>query len=843
MSTHSAPTNDQQPEAPSFRLVTKPPEQRQSDDLDRKTTLSSRLKAVFPSRRAEKASKEEKTLEERRLVQLERRTLKEIGDYLGVTGINPNTGELDVLTPSTTSFSSASLAIDQTLESHKKTRKKTTSNRRGAAVLTEEVSQKLQHREEQRFSRKDQEKEAIRQAQRNVRWQRHRQQWSSAKEPILSPIAQSIKSISTRESEAKDQGRDFPKVQEAQSFHQTEMRHTDPKSHLPKHLISEDDGADSCDTVIRTPQRRRSSFVTPEIDGKLGNDTTFGNDSYPVIGQSPAGVVEPAQDTTAVSQQVKITLSSPIAEQITLGGSAWDYPQVTKQARQARQEFEILTSSEILEDQPIGETCQSMGEHQLEPSIQHAVETRGPRPTVTISPSESWLIFQSPSVALDTWNEGSMAKHPFRKLTSDHFKGTKEPSNPVNKAFMKKWIYPEAAESQENPTCFEAQGEKKDPTARHATTPITTTIGFDQGHFLSSPCQSQLGKKASESWSLLQNRHISRRYDDQMSTSTEDISTESVHQLANVKRRTENLVSKGSLTALTRFQEAAMQLGVGKSFMKNLPGQELEEDQMDNFVTSHMSTSTSPLNAREETTQWDQSEAVSLGAARAAAANSGSKTAQTRKRHPLESRGFRALPLSLRKPHTDYVPFRRLRSSFNLLRHLDKGRQKPMEVSETNSGQSPELFSMRIGGSANRQTIRTMSKASSSTRQVGSKAGYSTSSAPRDKGSEGGDIESRLRREMFNKHVLKWVTDGKQMAGILARWYWRVISPWFDPISPARKRLEGSESTWADFGLFLFTLGSGFLLLGVAVRMAQGIALLMQVVHMVLAGLIAILGS
>ncbi|KAK1969181.1 hypothetical protein LY78DRAFT_745300 [Colletotrichum sublineola] len=802
--------------APSFRIVPERSEQRLSDDLDRKTTLSSRLKAVFPSRRAEKASKGEKTLEERRLAQLERRTLKESGDYLGVTGINPTTGELDVLTPSTTSFSSASLAIDQTLDSHKKTKIKTTKSRRGAELLTEEVTQKLQQREEERFSRKDQEKEAIRQAQRNVR-----------------PIAQSIKSISTRESETKDKERYLPKVGDVQHILQTEMGHTNPMYHLPKHLISEDDGADSSNTVIRTPQRRRSSFVTPEIDDKLGSGTTFGNGSYAVIEQVPAGVVESA------SPQVQIASSSPIAEQIALGGSSLDHPQFTKQARQGHQEFEIPAPTEVLEDQPLGVTCQLTGERQLEPSIQHSVETCSPRATVTTSASESSLMFQSPSVALDTWNEGSMAKHRFNKLTSNYLKGIKEPSNRVNEPWVNKSMFPDAAESQENLPCFGAQREKKDPTARHATTPIITTIGLDQGRYLLSPYQIQL-EKNSESWSLLQNWHVSRRHDSRMSTSTEDISTDSVHQLANVKRRTRDLAPKGSAAAATRLQEAAIQLEVRKSFVKNLPGKELKEDQTDKFVTSHRSTSTSPLSAWEEATQWNQSEEVSL---RAAMADSGSKMAQTRKRHHPEREDIRVLPLSLRKPHANYVPFRRLRSSFNLVRRLDKGQQKLMEVPETNRDQSPEMPPIRTGGGVNRQITRTTSKALSSTRLVRSKAGYSTLSALAKEGSEVGGIESRLRRETFNKHVLKCATDGKQIAEILARWYWTVISPCFDPISPVRKRLEGNKSTWTDFGLFVFALGSGFMLLAMAVRIAQGIALLMQMVHFVLVGLIAILGS
>ncbi|OHX00849.1 hypothetical protein CSPAE12_00427 [Colletotrichum incanum] len=517
-----------------------------------------------------------------------------------------------------------------------------------------------------------------------------------------------------------------------------------------------------------------------------------------------------------------------------------------KQPRQARQEFEVLGSNEVLVDRPLGAACRSMGECPLGFNNRQAVEIHGPQAIVTISPFESSLIFQSPSVALNTWNEESMTKDPFHKLTSDYPKGTTELSNLVNRPFMDQLTDAEAAESQESLICFRDQGEK-DSTTKPATTLITTTTGFDQGHFLLNPCQSQGERKVSENWSMLQNRHVSRQCDEQTSTSTEDISTESAHQLASVKRRTEALVLKGNLTAPTQRQKAAIQTGARKSSVKSLPGKELEEGQTESSVTSHMYTSTSPLNAREEATQWDQREAASLGAARAAAANSGSKMAQTRKRGLLASEDFRALPLSLRKPHTDYVPLRRLRSSFNLVRRADKSQQKlrsrSMGASETNSSQSLKLFSVRIGSSANQQTTRTTDKPLSLTSQITVKAGCSTSSTPVDTGSEDGDIESRLRMEMFNKHVLKCATDGKQIAGILASWYWTVISPCFDPTSPARKRLDGNESTWADFGLFLFALSSGFMLLAVAVRIAQMIALLMQTMQGMLGGLIAILAS
>ncbi|CCF35932.1 hypothetical protein CH063_07610 [Colletotrichum higginsianum] len=301
---------------------------------------------------------------------------------------------------------------------------------------------------------------------------------------------------------------------------------------------------------------------------------------------------------------------------------------------------------------------------------------------------------------------------------------------------------------------------------------------------------------------------------------------ESTRLLAKVKRRIETLVPKGKLAAAAQNgQKAAMQTEARKSFVESSPGSEIEEEQTENSVTSPTSTSTSPLTVREEAVQRDQSKAASLRAARAGAVYSGSKMAETQKR--------------------------RLRSSFNwMVRHSDKSQQKSNSRSTdspetSNSNQSSSRpVSVRLGSSANPQTLRTKQSTEwPATSQVTSKTGCSTSSTLVDKGSEGGDIEGRLRRETIHKQVLKCATDGKQMAGIWARWYWSLISPCFDPTSPVRKRLDGNESTWMDFGLFLFAVSSGFMLLAVAVRTAQGIALVMQTAQGVLGGLIAILGS
>lgn len=118
--------------------------------------------------------------EKRRL----RRSLRESGDYLGVQGINPATGELDVLTPTSSSATASEFA----------SLARTVADRRGAY---ENARRRLQAEKMRKWER---DKEAIKAEHRNnVRWTRGRSGWSSAIEPALSPIAQSSVATTPRD--------------------------------------------------------------------------------------------------------------------------------------------------------------------------------------------------------------------------------------------------------------------------------------------------------------------------------------------------------------------------------------------------------------------------------------------------------------------------------------------------------------------------------------------------------------------------------------------------------------------------------------------------------------------
>ncbi|PNP52859.1 hypothetical protein THARTR1_06700 [Trichoderma harzianum] len=118
----------------------------------------------------------------------ERRSLRESGDYLGVQGVNPHTGELDVVSPSGSSAGSSA--------SHHETPRRILRTWRD--VLKNHKSRDSPSRDDtiedeaHRIARALRGKKKVRELGKAVRWKRRGR--SSVQEPDLSPIAQSLKS-------------------------------------------------------------------------------------------------------------------------------------------------------------------------------------------------------------------------------------------------------------------------------------------------------------------------------------------------------------------------------------------------------------------------------------------------------------------------------------------------------------------------------------------------------------------------------------------------------------------------------------------------------------------------
>lgn len=210
-----------------------------------------RLPMIEPTRRPPpppppKPRTTSELLQAREQVRLERRTLKESGDWLGVQGADPWTGEMDVLTPTNTvSTSSGSLpsannnnnemlsASGSTLDirrlldgivGRRRAAERSCDRAREMEVLSrEKMNEAREVRDRAKLAkierRKEEEGWRVRRELMSGgsgsggggsvggggsavgvrRWKQHRDQWSSIAEPNLSPIAQSVSSSANSE--------------------------------------------------------------------------------------------------------------------------------------------------------------------------------------------------------------------------------------------------------------------------------------------------------------------------------------------------------------------------------------------------------------------------------------------------------------------------------------------------------------------------------------------------------------------------------------------------------------------------------------------------------------------
>lgn len=156
------------------------------------TKLSPETASMFDRR----LSNVRRTLEAKNESRRQRRSLKESGDYLGVQGINPETGQLDIITPTESERSSVSDDTLRRINTVRRTLKDAKDSYKGATAWTEREMKKIlvgkERAKNQRLEKEKQKHQNIIQA---VKWRRNTKQWSSVHEPNLSPIAQSQTSI------------------------------------------------------------------------------------------------------------------------------------------------------------------------------------------------------------------------------------------------------------------------------------------------------------------------------------------------------------------------------------------------------------------------------------------------------------------------------------------------------------------------------------------------------------------------------------------------------------------------------------------------------------------------
>jgi hypothetical protein len=132
-----------------------------------------------------------RAIEAKRELRHQRRILKESGDYLGVQGFNPHTGQLDSITPSSSDNTSASEETEQKLNALKEQLKNARKASNRAGIRSERKAKRRPSTSEQeKPSMSRMEKKAPSRQTQDVTWRRNTIQWSSAQEPYLSPISQ-----------------------------------------------------------------------------------------------------------------------------------------------------------------------------------------------------------------------------------------------------------------------------------------------------------------------------------------------------------------------------------------------------------------------------------------------------------------------------------------------------------------------------------------------------------------------------------------------------------------------------------------------------------------------------
>lgn len=161
---------------------------RKTDKASADTAPESHLDPTVDRRLAQTRQMIEAKKEARR----QRRNLKESGDYLGVQGINPETGQLDVITPTDSDRSSTSQETQQKLNILRNALKDARHSYKHARAQNETAAKKvLLESEKHKLRRLERDKQTLKTISQGVKWRRRTKQWSSAQEPELSPITQS----------------------------------------------------------------------------------------------------------------------------------------------------------------------------------------------------------------------------------------------------------------------------------------------------------------------------------------------------------------------------------------------------------------------------------------------------------------------------------------------------------------------------------------------------------------------------------------------------------------------------------------------------------------------------
>ncbi|KAI1650791.1 uncharacterized protein F4817DRAFT_242086 [Daldinia loculata] len=158
-----------------------------------------------PPRKSEALTRTEvhELLQSKEEARRNRRNLKESGDWLGVQGADPYSGQFSILTPTDTLSSETTGTSTRTkLAGLARKKKAARLEYEQLRLLEEQEKDKARlDREQAKLNKIERVKEELRRQHQFAKWSQHKRNWSSAAEPNLSPIAQSIDSVALGSSE------------------------------------------------------------------------------------------------------------------------------------------------------------------------------------------------------------------------------------------------------------------------------------------------------------------------------------------------------------------------------------------------------------------------------------------------------------------------------------------------------------------------------------------------------------------------------------------------------------------------------------------------------------------
>lgn len=157
---------------------------------DIKTTETGGLSLDSETAKHKKQLQRRDALRARKARRRQRQSLRESGDFLGVQGVNPHTGELDAMSP-TDSSPISTISHQETVHSVMSTLRDRWKSSR--YHMTRDSPSKGKHIEgnDSKLSGLRKERKRAKDVGKAVRWKRLAGEWSSLQEPNLSPISAS----------------------------------------------------------------------------------------------------------------------------------------------------------------------------------------------------------------------------------------------------------------------------------------------------------------------------------------------------------------------------------------------------------------------------------------------------------------------------------------------------------------------------------------------------------------------------------------------------------------------------------------------------------------------------